>query len=147
MFPLVVPGANICAALSLLLLSNAADGETALQIELEQTIDPGWELTGVELQLDGTAIATPQASDTAGARSLWSGVVAPGPHTLVALLFFRSRAPIDPTGKLPEPVRLVTEHQLDQRPIRPLVLLITPARPAPPGLSDPPQAHFALAPH
>lgn len=108
-----------------------------LRIELAASDDPDWELTRVDLLLDGTPLEAPPATDGLdGARPVWSGVVAPGPHNLAALLFFRPRSPADPSREVGRTVRVEAEHRFHARPIRPLVLLITPARPAPPSPAD-----------
>ena len=152
------------AALSLLLFSNpgapvspapgpaparAAAAEVSpaavvplhpLRIELSPHDDPAWELTRVDLLLDGTPLEAPPATGDAldGARPVWSGVVAPGPHNLAALLFFRPRSPAGPAREVESTIRIETEHRFQARPIRPLVLLITPARPAPAAPTDRP---------
>lgn len=171
MVAIVVSAGGIQAAVAALLLAQAetpaglagadarelappVDPEPAatLEVALDQPADlsgadadvMGCELTGIELLLDGTSLSAPLLPAASGARPVFSGLVAPGPHNLVALLFFRPRAP-DPARSAEPPIRLVAEHRFQSRPTRPLVLLITPARPTP-ACDDLPQVRFAAAP-
>jgi hypothetical protein len=119
--------------------------DPSLQVDLDSRDDPQWELTRVELLLDSAPLA-PASSDGPGTasapleapRRLWSGLVAPGPHNLAAILFFRSRAPEDPVKFVLRTVRVETQHRWEAKPLRPLVLLITPVHPTRPPLSDAP---------
>jgi hypothetical protein len=128
-----------------------------LQLTLAPADDGDWQLARVDLVLDGTDLASvevpavapradraqPAAAETPAPRPrLWSGQVAPGPHDLIAWLFFRPRSPAGA-----ELVRVQKSLRFDQ-PIHPLVLLITPVRPSPaprePAL--PAQLSFAPSP-
>jgi hypothetical protein len=130
--------------------SERAEPGSPLRIELAPVEDSRWELTGIDILLDGQPLAAPApASEPAepaqGARPVWSGVVAPGPHNLAALLTFRPRNPGRDAIGPSRTIRIETEHRFPARPIRPLVLLITPVRPAP-AAGDLLLTRFTLAP-
>jgi hypothetical protein len=115
--------------------------EQSVRVNLKVPDDSQWELTEVQIVLDGAPLGSQSpASEPSGRPDLlWSGVVAPGPHTLVAFLSLRAR----PSGDEAEPsrvrtVEIATQHRWEARPLRPLVLLITPVRPSPPQAVDPP---------
>jgi hypothetical protein len=80
-----------------------------------------------------------------GQLPVWSGVVAPGPHHLAALLVFRPRD-ANLAGDADRTIRVEAQHLFPARPIRPLVLLITPVRPAPAPAPDLLLARYTLAP-
>ena len=160
MLKAVVAAGVTCAALALLMasapvraqvLAPAEDaiapqpGGTALQIQIDGADDPRWELTRIDVLLDGAVQVPAEAAaaddesgqlredqrgdeEEAAGRPVWSGVVAPGPHTLAALLFFRPRNP-DLDGNVGRVVRLEGRHLFPARPIRPLVLLDHPGPP------------------
>jgi hypothetical protein len=122
-----------------------AEAAHPVRVALDLGGDSVWELVRVDVLLDGRRLRSDEPESEASApRPVWSGVVAPGPHNLAALLFFRPRAPAGARIEVPtRAIRIEAEHRFGTRPIRPLVLLITPARPAPP--SEPPAVHFAVA--
>jgi hypothetical protein len=167
MLKAVVAAGVTCAALALFLASAPARAQvidpledpiadqpagTALQIQIDGADDPRWELARIDVLLDGVPQAPAEAEAAADAQSgdeettapVWSGVIAPGPHTLAALLFFRPRNP-DLDGNVGRVVRVEGRHLFPARPIRPLVLLITPVRPTPPP-SDLVLTSYTLAP-
>jgi hypothetical protein len=120
------------------------DAAHPVRVAIDLGADTRWELVRVEVLLDGRRLRSAEPSTgTSAAHPVWSGVVAPGPHNLAALLFFRPRAPAGANAVPTRAIRIEKQHRFSQRPIRPLVLLITPSRPAPP--SEPPAVHFAVA--
>jgi hypothetical protein len=156
---------------------NADSGEAdthTLQLAVAGQEDPRWELTRVDLLLDGESLesievigseaaesslpaersarddgdggASPDGSGSGETpRPLWFGQVAPGPHNLAALLFFRPRTPAVVTaGSSDTVIRLETMLHPD-RAIRPLVILITPVRPGPAPLDAAPQVRLSFA--
>ncbi len=145
------------AVLGLLLAADQgpAPDPQDLQLTLSRSGDAEWQLTRVDLVIDGEDVGSVEVSSdpvtaetskqpepcAAKPPKLWSGQVAPGPHELTALLFFRPRLPVG--GEL---VKVESRVRFDQ-PIHPLVLLITPVRPRPaPPPPDPTQLSFAPAP-
>jgi hypothetical protein len=160
----VVAAGGTCAALALFLVSQgalpaSADDEpagSAVRIELDGAGDPRWELTRIDLIVDGVPqpssepssdpSADPSSEDPEeGAAPVWSGVIAPGPHTLAALLIFRPRD-ADLAAKVERTIRIEAQHDIPTRPLRPLVLLITPTRPTPAPAPDLILARYTLAP-
>jgi hypothetical protein len=151
-FGAVVVTGGIVTALALLLVSqpaaaDAPDGNP-VRIEVADAGDPAWVLARIDVLLDGVPQAPGEADDqeeAEGPRPSWSGVIAPGPHTLAALLVFRPRD-ADLAGSPDRTVRVEAQHLFPARPIRPLVLLITPVRPTPAPAPDLLLARYTLAP-
>jgi hypothetical protein len=163
-FGAVVVTGGIVTALALLLVSqpaavDAPDGNP-VRIEVADAGDPAWVLARIDVLLDGVPQA-PAADDaeeapgeaddqeegetSEGPRPVWSGVVAPGPHNLAALLVFRPRD-ADLAGNVDRTIRVEAQHLFPARPIRPLVLLITPVRPTPAPAPDLLLARYTLSP-
>jgi hypothetical protein len=161
-FGAVVVTGGIVTALALLLVSqpaapDAPDGNP-VRIELADAGDPAWVLARVDVLLDGVPQAPAgEAGDQApeevpaeaaeDPRPVWTGVIAPGPHNLAALLVFRPRdADLAGAGNADRTIRVEAQHLFPARPIRPLVLLITPVRPTPAPTPDLLLARYTLAP-
>jgi hypothetical protein len=152
----VVAAGGTCAALALFLVTQgalpaSADDEpagSAVRIELAAAEDSRWELTRIDMLVDGVPHPSSDSSSEdaeAGAAPVWSGVIAPGPHTLAALLVFRPRD-ANLAATVERTLRIEAQHDIPTRPIRPLVLLITPTRPTPAPTPDLVLARYTLTP-